>query len=101
MADELSAREQGLQLGREYAVSARADRAKLRRVVRAETAAEVRANIDWSLLGAIDQERPVAFWSGFAHGVRNFLVDEAAAPSDEPATPRPGGPIDGGQAFPA
>ena len=29
-------------------------------------------------MGPIDEKQPVAFWSGFAHGVREFLVDEAA-----------------------
>ena len=79
MDEVLSPREQGLRLGREYAMRAIDDRAKLRRVVRAKNAEEVRAGIDWTLLEALDHERPVAFWSGFAHGVRAFLVDEAAA----------------------
>ena len=78
MDDVLSPREDGLRLGREYALRSIDDRAKLRRVVRARSAEEVRAEIDWRLLDDRDHERPVAFWSSFAHGVREFLVDEAA-----------------------
>ena len=80
MGEGLTPREQGLRVGHEYAMAFANDRAKLRRAsVRAKDADEVKASIDWSFLEPTSQQRPVAFWSGFAHGVRDFLVDEAAA----------------------
>ena len=91
MDEALSPREHGLRLGREYALRSIDDRAKLRRVIRARNAEEVRAEIDWMLLESVDPEAPVAFWSGFAHGVRTVLVDEAAALSRPlpPSRPEP------------
>ncbi len=76
--------EQGLLAGREYAGRTGGDHAKLRPVVRSRNAEETRAAIDWNLMGPIDEPQPVAFWSGFAHGVREFLVDEAATLSEQP-----------------
>jgi hypothetical protein len=77
--DVASPRAAGIVVGREYASRAPDDRAALRQIVRARTAADVKAAIDWTVLDDLDPERPVAFWSGFSHGVRQYLVDQAAA----------------------
>jgi hypothetical protein len=77
MHEELPPLQQGVVAGREYANRTGGDHAKLRTIVRSRNAQETRAAIDWSLIGTIEQEQPVAFWSGFTHGVRQFLVDEA------------------------
>lgn len=70
--------------GREYAGRVVEDRAKLRRVAQSSSAEDTQAAIDWSLIEGGYEERPVAFWSGFVHGVREFLVDEAAASPEQP-----------------
>ncbi len=79
--------EKGLLAGREYAAQAADDRTKLRRVAQSRNAEHTRAAIDWSLIEAPDEEQPVAFWSGFVHGVRGFLLDEAARPPEQPVQP--------------
>jgi hypothetical protein len=76
--DEQRPLEEGVLAGRAYAARVSEDRAKLRRVAQSRNAEDTRAAIDWSLIEARDEEQPVAFWSGFVHGVREFLVDEAA-----------------------
>jgi hypothetical protein len=83
MNDEQSPLEKGLIAGREYAALASDDRAKLRRVAQSRNAADTQAAIDWSLVRAPDEEQPAAFWSGFMHGVREHLLDEAATPPEE------------------
>ena len=77
MTAEPSPLENGLLAGREYAVRASDDRVKLRRVAQSRNAADTRAAIDWSLIEAPDEEQPDAFWSGFMHGVREYLVGES------------------------
>ena len=76
---ELTSRERGLILGHSYASRCGGDHAKLRPIVRAKTADEVRANVDSTLIEPAGIDDPVAFWSGFAHGVAAFLVEEASA----------------------
>ena len=84
MNDERTPLEEGLLAGREYAARASDDRAKLRRVAQSRSAEHTRAAIDWSLIEAPEKEQPAAFWSGFMHGVREFLLDEAATPLEQP-----------------
>jgi hypothetical protein len=76
---ELTSRERGLIFGHAYASQYGGDRAKLRPIVRARTADEVRANVDSTLIEPAGIADSVAFWSGFAHGVAAFLVEEASA----------------------
>jgi hypothetical protein len=76
-----SSLEEGLTLGYGYAERHRDDRASLRRIVRARSAPEVTANIDPADVAVDAATAPVAFWSGFAHGVRRYLVEEAARSS--------------------
>jgi hypothetical protein len=76
-----SSLEEGLTLGYGYAERHRDDRPNLRRIVRARSAPEVTENIDLSEIERDGTAYPVAFWSGFAHGVRRYLVDEAARSS--------------------
>jgi hypothetical protein len=83
MSDAQGPLEMGMLAGREYAARVVEDRAKLRRVAQSRSAEDTQAAIDWSLIEAGNDERPVAFWSGFVHGVREFLVDEAAASPDQ------------------
>jgi hypothetical protein len=76
--DELTSRERGLIFGHAYATRYEGDRAKLRPIVRAKTADEVSANVDSTVAEPAGIEDPVAFWSGFAHGVAAFLVEDGA-----------------------
>lgn len=80
MNNERTPLEEGLLAGREYAGRAAGDRAKLRRVAQSRNAADTRAAVDWSLIEPPHGERPDAFWSGFMHGVREYLVSEATSP---------------------
>jgi len=93
MDRELAPMDKGMLAGQEYAIRTGGDHAKLRPVVKSWSAAEIHSAVDWDLIGPIEKEQPVEFWSGFAHGVRQFLVDEAATLSKDP----PGAPRDAGQ----
>jgi hypothetical protein len=79
LSDELTSRERGLIIGHAYASRYEGDRAKLRPIVMARTADEVRANVDSTVIEPAGLESSVAFWSGFAHGVAAFLVEEGGA----------------------
>ncbi|HEX4519723.1 MAG TPA: hypothetical protein VH063_09110 [Gaiellaceae bacterium] len=79
--------EQGRVAGREYASRAGGDHAKLRPIVRSRNAEETRAAVDGDLLEQVPGAQEVAFWSGFVHGVREFLVDEAATPFEDSPGP--------------
>ena len=72
----LTARERGLLVGHAYASRYEGDRAKLRPIVMARRADEVRANVDSTVIEPAELESAVAFWSGFAHGVAAFLVED-------------------------
>jgi hypothetical protein len=78
VSEELTSRERGLMLGHTYAARYEDDHAKLRGIVRARTAEEVRANVDSTVVEPDGLDSSVAFWSGFAHGVAAFLVEEGA-----------------------
>jgi hypothetical protein len=77
--DELTSRERGLIVGQAYASRHQGDRVKLRPIVMAKTADEVRANVDSTVIERPGLDDSVAFWSGFAHGVATFLVEEGGA----------------------
>jgi hypothetical protein len=77
--DELTSRERGLIIGHAHASRYEGDRAKLRPIVMARTVDEVRANVDSTVIEPAGLESSVAFWSGFAHGVAAFLVEEGGA----------------------
>jgi hypothetical protein len=79
LSDELTSREQGLIIGHAYASRYEGDRTKLRPIVMARTADEVRTNVDSTVIEPAGLESSVAFWSGFAHGVAAFLVEEGGA----------------------
>jgi hypothetical protein len=79
LSDQLTSRERGLIVGHAYASRYEGDRAKLRPIVMARTADEVRANVDPTVTEPAGVESSVAFWSGFAHGVAAFLVEEGGA----------------------
>jgi hypothetical protein len=76
---ELTPLEQGLIVGHAYASRYGGDRTKLRPIVVARTADEVRANVDPTVIEPAGLESSVAYWSGFAHGVAAFLVEEGGA----------------------
>jgi hypothetical protein len=76
-----SSLEEGLARGYGYAETHRDDRANLRRIVRARSAPDVTAHVDPAEVAPDGIANPVEFWSGFAHGVRRYLIDEAVGPS--------------------
>ena len=78
MSEELTSRERGLMKGHTYATRHEGDRVKLRSIVMARTADEVRANVQPTVIEPAGLDSPVAFWSGFAHGVAAFLVEDGA-----------------------
>jgi hypothetical protein len=83
----------GLEAGLRYASENNSDQRRLARIVRAHTADEVAA-----ILSGVREPDGigdrVAYWSGFAHGVRRFLQDVARGPeptSHRRSTPRVSG----------
>ena len=74
----------GLEAGLRYASQNGGDRRRLGRIVRAHTADEVAAVLDGDVGEPDGVDDRVAYWSGFAHGVRRFLQDTASGP--EPTT---------------
>jgi hypothetical protein len=68
-----TALDQGLEDGVAWAQAHAADRARLGRVARGHTAAEVVANLDPDHQMPDGMADPVAYWSGFAHGVQRVL----------------------------
>jgi hypothetical protein len=72
-----TALDQGLEEGVTWAKAHLADRARLGRIVRAHTAAEVVANLDPTFQIPEGVTDSVAFWSGFAHGVQRVVRDTA------------------------
>jgi hypothetical protein len=81
--------EQGIGLGYAYAKKHRDDRLQLRRIVRARSAPELRANLDPAEIAADGVTDTVAFWSGFAHGVGRYLLDEGHVLLDDRQSPEP------------
>jgi len=65
----------GLEAGLKYATENPGDRRRLGRIVRAHSGADVAAIV----AGSIDEpngiDDRIAYWSGFAHGVRRFLQE--------------------------
>ena len=74
--DRPSSIEEGLTLGYGYAEKYRDDRLTLRRIATARSASEVAAAVDRADIAADGIADQAAFWSGFAHGVKRYLVDE-------------------------
>jgi len=72
-----TALDQGLEDGVTWAQAHLADRARLGRIVRAHTAAEVVANLDPTFQMPDGVADSVAYWSGFAHGVQRVVRDTA------------------------
>jgi hypothetical protein len=75
--DRSSPIEKALTLGYDYAEKHQEDRLRLGLIARAQSAPEVTANVDPAEISADGIAKPVAFWSGFAHGVRWYLLEEA------------------------
>ena len=63
----------GLDDGVAYANAHLTDRARLGRIVKSHTAAEVVASLDVPFREPDGVDDPVAYWSGFAHGVLGVL----------------------------
>jgi hypothetical protein len=84
--DRSSAIEEGITLGYGYAENRRDDRLSLGRIARAHSATEVTENVDPGEIAAERITDPVAFWSGFAHGVRQYLLEESHILDHEDAT---------------
>ena len=66
----------GLHDGLGYAAAHRGDRRRLGRIARAHTAAEVAATVGATFAAPDGITDTVAYWSGFAHGVGSFLLEE-------------------------
>jgi hypothetical protein len=66
----------GLQDGLGYAATHRGDRSRLGLIARARTAADVAATVGATFVPPDGIADTVAYWSGFAHGVGSFLLDE-------------------------
>ena len=75
--DRSSSLEKGLTLGYGFAERHRDDRLSLGRIARARSASEVIANVDPAEIAEGGIADPVPFWSGFAHGVRRYLLEKA------------------------
>jgi hypothetical protein len=78
---ESSSIERGISLGRGYAEKHQADRRSLGLIAKAQSASEVTANVDPTEIAAEGIVDPVAFWSGFAHGVRWYLLETVHRPA--------------------
>jgi hypothetical protein len=63
----------GLEEGLRYAAENSGDRAHLGRIVRAHSAADVADLVGESFAPPHGVDDVVAYWSGFAHGVGQFL----------------------------
>jgi hypothetical protein len=70
---------EAITVGYSYAEKHRNDRPRLGRIARAQSASEVTKNLDPAEIATDGIADPVAFWSGFSHGVRWYLVDEGQA----------------------
>ena len=70
----------GLEAGLRYASENGGDRRHLGRIVGAHTADEVAAILGGDAAEPAGIDDRVAYWSGFAHGVRRFLQDTARGP---------------------
>jgi hypothetical protein len=68
--------ERGLGAGYLYAESHRDDRGRLKALARARSASEVTASLDAEEMAGEIEDRH-QYWSGFAHGVAKFLVEDA------------------------
>ena len=75
-----AALDQGLEDGAAWARAHLADRPRLGRIARAHNAADVIANVDPTVQTPDGVADPVAYWSGFAHGVLRVLRDTAGDP---------------------
>jgi hypothetical protein len=75
--DRSSSIEKAMALGHDYAARHQHERLSLGRIARARSASEVTANVDPTDIPADGIADPVPFWSGFAHGVRWYLLEEA------------------------
>jgi hypothetical protein len=73
----------GLEAGLRYASENAGDRRYLGRIVSAHTADEVAAVLSGDAAEPEGIDDRVAYWSGFAHGVRRFLQDTAAGPEPQ------------------
>jgi hypothetical protein len=83
--DRAPAIERGIALGYGYAERHKDDRLSLKGIARARSAADVTANLDVAEAAPGGIADPVAFWSGFAHGVARYLLEEGHALLDQPA----------------
>ena len=80
--------EQAVSVGYGYAEKHRDDRLSLGRIARARSASEVTANVDPGEIAVDGTIDPVAFWSGFAHGVGWYLLEQAHILRDQQTAKR-------------
>ena len=74
--DRSGAMGRGMLAGYRYAEDNRHDRANLGRIARARSAPDVIVSLEPVEIPAHEPTDAVAFWSGFAHGVQRYLLEE-------------------------
>jgi hypothetical protein len=72
---EFTPRERGILVGQKWAESYEGDPGDLRPTADGVIAADLRKEIE-AMLDESDDVETTAFWSGFAHGVRAYLVEQ-------------------------
>ena len=76
--NEFTPRERGILVGQKWAESYEGDPGDLRPTADGVIATDLRQKIEALLVESDDIENPTAFWGGFAHGVRAYLVEQGA-----------------------
>jgi len=80
--ERLSSLSEGLTAGYRYADANRHDRTTLKTIARARSVADITAAVDPARLEPHELGDQTAFWSGFAHGVAKFLVENSGIDTD-------------------
>ena len=75
--NEFTPRERGILAGQAWATSYEGDPRDLRPTADGVIAADLRIEIE-AMLAESDNVETSAFWAGFAHGVRAYLVEQGA-----------------------
>ena len=75
MTNEFTPRERGILVGQKWAESYEGDPADLRPSADGVIATDLRKEIEAMVVESDDLET-TAFWGGFAHGVRAYLVEQ-------------------------
>lgn len=77
MTKEFTPRERGILAGQQWAKSYKGDLGDLRPTADGVIATDLRKEIE-AMVAESDDVETTAFWGGFAHGVRAYLVEHGA-----------------------